>query len=478
MKRAFQDVLDSLKSLRDGVLPSTQAFPPLDVDQIARELSLSDRARERPITPAKDAPESAELKISQEIQNRARKATEEYRARLSLYESRIREATANSELRVEIEAAGRAALADFDMLATNDRNHLFARRSEVRDREAEYEGFRSAHGLTRLARTVSSTEKTVVSLVLAIAFCSEAILNGMFFAQGSEAGLIGGVLQAAVLAILNVVPAIAFAVYGIPALLHRNTVLKAFGAGAFLCYIGWALFINLVIAHFREIFISNTGNVDMNVLWSRLVADPWALQDPQSWLLGCLGLLISVSAAIAASRLDDRYWGYGDVARNREDAIAQFAAEREQCLFRLQQRRDDAVADMTQVMHELRRYEYERRLAVTGRERLYQDFTAYLDHLSVAYKHLVGNYRSVVAKALEEQQLPAPSFSYQIGSIELGRPALEPVPKMDDDIRDEAVSKLEHYIKAINDEFAKRVHNYDTQADIEQAVAQVEHAAA
>lgn len=478
MKRAFQDVLGSLKSLRDGVLPSTQAFPPLDVDQISRDLDLAHLARERPITPANGAAESAELKISQEIQNRARKAAEEYRTRLSLYESRIREATANSELRIEIEAAGRAALSDFDMLGTNDRNHLYARRSEVRDREAEYEWFRAAHGLTRLARTVGATEKIVIILVLAIAFCGESILNGMFFAQGSEAGLIGGVLQAAVLAILNVVPAVGFAVYGVPALVHRSPILKVFGTVAFLCYMGWALFINFVIAHFREIFVANSGQVDMNILWIRLVTDPWTLQDPQSWLLGCLGLLISVSAVIAASRLDDLYWGYGDVARGRERAIAQFAAEKELCLFRLQQRRDEAIADMTEVMHELRRYEYERRLAVTGRERLHQDFLVYLDHLAGVYGHLLGHYRTLVAKEFEEQQLPAPSFSSQIGSAELTRPALESIPKMDDDIRDEAVSKLEHYIKAINDEFAKRVREHATHPDIEPAVVQMKHAAA
>jgi len=478
MKRAFQDVLDSLKSLRDGVLPSTQAFPPLDVDQISRDLDLEHLARERPITPADGAAESAELRISQEVQNRARKAAEEYRTRLALYESRIREATASSELRIEIEAAGRAALSDFDMLGTNDRNHLFTRRLEVRDREAEYDRFRSAHGLTRLARTPSTTERIVIRLVLAIAFCGESIINGMFFAQGSEGGLIGGVLQAAVLAILNVVAAIAFAVYGRPALVHRSLILKVFGTAAFLCYIGWALFINLVIAHFRELFIPNTGQVDMNILWGRVLTDPWTLQDPQSWLLGCLGLIISLIAAISASRLDDPYWGYGEVARAREHAIAQFAAEKELCLFRLQNRRDEAVDDMKEVMHELRRYEYERRLAVTGRERLHQDFMLYLDHLAGVYGHLVGNYRTLVAKELEEQQLPAPSFSSQVGSIELPRPALESIPKMDDDIRDEAVRKLEHYIKAINDEFAKRVREYATHADIEPAVVQVEHAAA
>jgi hypothetical protein len=80
--KAFKSVLEKLKDLRDPVLPSIQAFPPLEVDQLTRQLDLIAKAeeagrRERPASN-ESTPDSAELDILAEIERWARKATEDY----------------------------------------------------------------------------------------------------------------------------------------------------------------------------------------------------------------------------------------------------------------------------------------------------------------------------------------------------------------------------------------------------------------
>ena len=46
MSGSLKDILAGLMGSREGVLPSIQSFPPLDLDQIARELKLNSRAEE------------------------------------------------------------------------------------------------------------------------------------------------------------------------------------------------------------------------------------------------------------------------------------------------------------------------------------------------------------------------------------------------------------------------------------------------
>jgi hypothetical protein len=80
---------------REGVFPSVQAFPPLDIEQIATDLRLDSRGREtgKSNQPATDSnvEDSAEGDIVAEIERRARKAEEEYHSQLELYDGRIRD---------------------------------------------------------------------------------------------------------------------------------------------------------------------------------------------------------------------------------------------------------------------------------------------------------------------------------------------------------------------------------------------------
>src|SRR5690606_17850757 len=257
-----------------------------------------------------------------------RKAAEEYRAALELYESRIRDAIISSELRVEVESAGEGAVSDFSIRAVNDANHLAALEQEAKGRDEEYLAFRRKHRLERLPKIVSGYERLFRGVVIAIFVILESILNGLFFAEGSEAGLVGGVVQAFTLSLLNIGAAVLFALYGLPLLIYRNFAVRLVGVATLLAYVAWLLGLNLVIAHFRDQFIASAGDVSALVLWEHLRTAPFALADAQSWLLAFLGVGFSLSALISASGLDDRYLFYGEIGRARDDAFKRFNDEK------------------------------------------------------------------------------------------------------------------------------------------------------
>jgi hypothetical protein len=337
--------------------------------------------------------------------------------------------------------------------------HLITR--EVEGRQQEYDEFRTANRLIRLPRIVGVREKVLRLLLVAILFLLESGLNGIMFAKGSDAGLIGGVAQALMLSLLNLGSAILLARYGLTQLVHRNPIRKVVGFLAVPVYSGLAVGINLLIAHFRDAFIAHAGEVDMVALKAQLLAHPFVLVDANSWVLCAVGIGFSLITLIDAAGLDDPYPGYGRIGRELAEAIGRFAQAKSQCLDGLMGRRNAAIKDMADVISDLRSLEYDADLAVQGRLRLHHDFVAHLGSLDTAHVSLVLRYREANERA--RHSLPPAYFREQPKATAfLEAPALPDPPAFDTGERQHAIARMEHYISAINDEYKRRVGDYDT----------------
>ena len=463
MPKPLSDLVSEFWGSRDGVLPSIQAFPPLDFEPLARELKLDERAAEaagRNQPPSdSDHEDTAELDVRAEIERRARKAGEDYAAAKDLYEARIRRALVSVNQRIAIEAAGENALADFGVQVTDELNYLHAPRNEFREREQEFERFRRLNELYRLPVDVSRTRRIAGYLLLVLFVLVESILNGVFFATGSEGGLIGGVVQALGLSAINIGPAVLYALFGLPLLYHRRLIVKLVGLLATAAYVGWALAVNLVIAHFRDLYVVSAGRIDMPQMWADLATAPLQLQDPNSWLLAFLGLGLSIVAAIDAAQLDDKYPHFGAIGRRRDRASRAYAHAKNGCLTGLQATRDGAVADMTSVLNAMNNAEYELTLAVTGRTNLHRNFRAYLDHLADTHARLVRRYRETNAKARHDAAPPRfarvperPEF--------LNAGALDEMPELGFDERGKVLERMEFFIKEVNRKYEEAVQRF------------------
>lgn len=463
MATSLRGLVATLLSSRESILPSIQAFPPLDIDQVAREINLEERAAEagklgQPSSDSTGA-DLAELDVLSAIERRARKDSDDYRSQLELYEGRIRRALITADQRARIEAAGQTALADFKAQTQDDLNHLHVLRTEVEGREEEFQAFRQKHRLERLPTIVTDRAKLARYLFLGILVVFESVLNGMFFAEGSETGLIGGVTQALVLSLLNVGGAVGYAVYGLPLLYHRQLRYKLAGVAATVSYVLFVLLLNLVIAHFRDLFVSGIGQVKAADIEQRLAAAPLTFTDAKSWLLGMLGLGLSLTAVIDASGLEDTYPGYGAVGRRREAAIARYAEARSRCFEGLQGLRNVAIEDMGQVIEMMRSSQYDLQLAVEGRTRLFQNYRADLDHLATAHEHLLRRYREANVRT---RTIAAPTYFVKnvARPLFLEIPVLNGMPEMRQDARTAVIRRMEHYIRAVNQAFEEALPRY------------------
>lgn len=465
MAKSVKDLVARTMGGAESAPPSSQTFPPLEVEQIARMLRLDERAENagRARLPAADAegPDGVELEVLGVIEEAARKANEDYLAQRDFYEGRIRRAAITPDLKVQLEAAGANALADFKAEIIHDQNTLHTLLQAAGNREAEYQEFRQRHNLNRLPRNISQGQRTFAFMVLAVFVIVESILNGMFFAEGSEAGIIGGVMQALVLSILNVGVAALYAIYGLPFLFHCKVWGKAVGVLATAAFAVWLLGLNLAIGHFRDLFVQEAGNVQMVELLSRLTSAPLLLGDAKSGLLVLLGIALGLLSVIDVAASHDPYPGYGAIGRERQRAIERYAHENAKSLAAIMKLRDQTVDDMTAAIELMRSAQFDMQQAIEGRARLHHNFRAYLEHLAVVHERLIQRYRDGNRRVRRGdvppyfRQPPArPSF--------IEPPVMSQMPGMEPDVRPEVIRQIDEDIKAVNEKFAQTVPEYQT----------------
>jgi len=470
MAKSFNDLLRELRGTREGVLPSIQSFPPLDVDELARQLDLDSRAREagQRNSPACDSEleDAAELDIRADIEGRARKTAEDYQGARELYEGRIRRALVSTDQRVSVEAFGQNALADFGVQATDELNKLHLAHLELEARERELSAFQRKHRLERLPNDPAPSRRTVSLLFVVFIFLVESMFNGMFFATGSEAGLIGGILQALALSSLNIGAACLYAAYCFRRMIHRVWVIKLVGLALTAAFIIWTLGINLLIAHFRDVFIANDGVVGMRDLMDRLAGAPLDLADPNSWLLGMLGVGLSLVTVIDVIGMDDMYPGFGAVGRRRAAAVRTYTADKASSLRGLEATRDKAVGEMLEVLHAMKNAEYELVLAIDGRSNLHRHLRAFLDHAADTYVRLSQRYREANQRARSDACVPARFKTPPSRPKFLTADPLDVLSELAKDERGLVVQRMDFFIQGVNRKYEETASRFDTVREI------------
>ena len=465
MPKSVRELVAATMGKPAGALPSIQTFPPLDVEQIARELRLDERAEKAAMagqpSPDSDGPDSAELDVLGKIETCARKASEDYLSQRDVYEGRIQRSAITPDLQVQIESAGSNALVDFKAEVIHDQNTLHTLLRSVGSRESEFREFRERHRLTRLPKHVPTGQRTLALMLLLVFVLLESIINGMFFAEGSEAGIIGGVMQALVLSVLNVGVASLYAVYGLPLLFHRQGAVKIIGTLVTILFAFWLVGLNLAIGHFRDLFVVDAGRVQMAVLLNRLTTAPLVLGDAKSAILVLLGIALGLLAVIDVAAMRDLYPGYGAIGRQRDLATDRYAEENAKSLAAMMQLRDHTVDDLSSAIELIRGTQFEMQQAIEGRTRLHHNLRAYFEHLAVVHDRLVQRYRECNRRVrrgdapLYFRSPPArPSF--------VDPPVLAPLAAHELDARADVIARIDYYIKAINEKFEQTMPEYQT----------------
>jgi hypothetical protein len=465
---ALSRLLNGLRREPHDYRASLQTFPDLNVDAVAREMTLARQGAEH---GRKEEPESeragldsTETSIVERVEAAKSSAYATLLDQKNLYEERLASLDFESRF-ADIRQAAPEAISELRASAALGRDELNRIRRDLAFKEKERDGFRARHRLTRAARISSGGSKTLKIGVLMVFVLIELFINGSFLAKGNEAGLFGGIIEALAFAALNVVFSFALAFFGIRLINRRGFFSRLVGLIALVALVAFAVGLNLVLAHYREVSAEIVEQAGQQAL-QRVLTHPLALTDLKSWLLFGIGLAFACFAMIDALLFDDPYPGYAGVEKRLNEAHDRYTAAKRDQIADLDEIRRQTGEGLEEANRDLsiRRNEYD--AILENRARVYTLFAAHQDQLERAANTLLSIYRDANRQA---RSTPAPKRFANPVRIERIKEPLPDTGVGRADLRQaiaDAQKLLADQVREVNAEFETLVERYQQIDDL------------
>jgi hypothetical protein len=401
-------------------------FRPVDTDALARKWALQAKGAadgRRNLPPPGQAPLSAaEQEIVLAIEAERERCAADAAAHLKAQNDALAQLETAMDIASLRNEAG-SALSSLEQIDREWQGEIPRLLRAAREALAEYERFRAGHRLARPARRPGHRGLALAWMGFLVVV--ESLLNGLFFAEGSEAGLLGGVAVALSVSVVNVV--LLGAVLGFfPARWahHRNLLVRLAGIALLAAGVIAIVVVNAFVAHYRDAYERMGDAVVLAEVWARLVAAPADLARLQSWLLFLLGLGFAGLGFAKGYRLDDPYPGYGAVDRRRAEAERTYMMNRQHRIDDATEARDRALRALAGGIERLRGAAAQRDQILAARASLVQKVASHEAHLQHAANALLTVYRDSNRGARTEPPPGHFGVSYAFPDSILERPAI------------------------------------------------------
>lgn len=411
-------MLDRLKSMfrSEDFIPSSSVFPSIDSDKIASELKLVDQGKLRgqdnqPPAETREF-DHIETSVIERVEELRRKGLENYESNRRVYNERLARAGQASK---EVDIAAGSAKNDFGALVQEWQSRIEGPRERLNETFAWRARYREKNRLERPAKEFEGWIKTFSLTIILVVI--EAGINSYLFSKGNEFGLLGGLLAAIIVSVVNVGGS-ALLGYLARYIHHRNWLLKLGGLIFVLLWMTFAFVMNLGVAHFRD-------GLEGGLSWAQstasavpaLLAQPFFLASIESWLLVGIGLLISVLSFRKGWHTDDPYPGYGRVDRSLARSRTDYEMELHNALEDLKDRRDQAIDELQDASEQVRNGITEAIDALFGQSTLSAHLKTFLEQCDVKTAHLLAIYRDANRAARKDP--PPKSFdkAYKFGAF-------------------------------------------------------------
>lgn len=399
---------ESLNRLWEGVREtshdfrvSTQVFPSVDVERLAKTLDLVNHAKtngeeNRPATEP-DVLDEVEAKVIETVEADKQAAHQLLEDQFQVFADRLNNLDFEGRFG-QIRTAVVSSVADFKAEVARGLDELHPLRKRLDEAQREKVAFKKRHGIDRAARVQSRAAKFLKIAVLVLVLVLESFFNGVYLSQGSEQGLVGGFMEAFGFSSVNVGFAFIFAVFCVRQIAHRSWFRKLLGAISVLAYFGIAGVLNLALAHYRDASSETFVQASKEVI-TRLQTAPLELADFNSWILFGVGFLFSLTAFIDSYFLADPYPGFGGVESRERAAQDSYIDQKNYLIDRLKEIRDDHNDKVDDIIKDLSKRRQEHSAIIGNRARMVELFMAYQNQLEAVANTLLKIYRSANTKA-------------------------------------------------------------------------------
>lgn len=442
------ELADKINSPRHNSIPSVMQFPQVNIDGLKRKLGLKKMASEQGAAdlPASDseALDPIELKIIAELEETGREQVDLYNEQQNTYAERAADTNVQGRV-LQIKGIVSNSISSLKRQTHTGSGDLYAMKRDLIQTEVALANFSAEHGLQRPAHNHQG--QTFRYWILALMLAIEGVLNGTFLAQGSELGLIGGFLQAVIIAAINVAFGFIYGRFAAPQLSHRKIACKLIGWLFLPLYIGVAVGFNLVVAHYRTLMSVDPLDASIKAFYE-LRASPFGIDDLNSWALFLVGVLFSALASYEAWRLDDPYPGYGQVTRRNLESHVEYNDLKNELQAELDGVKDKADKEIEDLVRSITSRQGELGNIAMRSQTLKAAMIDYLAHLDTAAHTLLAYYHN---ENLKSRSSPAPERFGRANLWVYPRPSLDGAI-----ISEEQRERMEVALKNAADEIPKQ----------------------
>lgn len=306
-------------------------------------------------------------------------------------------------------------------------NDLHIPKADASEAQTEEARFKKENKLERLPQLPDSTILHVGVLLFLLVV--ESAFNATFYATGHEAGWIGGMSVAVILALLNLIAGGSLGHFVLPMFNHVKKQRRL--AGTFLLVVGSSLvgLFNLFVGHYRESFTNPETLFSLSAYEKGKVAvqkmriEPFAVSDFDSWILVILGIVCASIAAYDVYHMRDPYPGYGAVRKKVDRAKMRFQDALDRAYNKIRQIRGSASSDFHASLARIRADHNELDVALLKQGEIVEKFKKYSELLESSANSLFRYYRSAnemgrttppPAHFAENWKLPTPSIEHSV----------------------------------------------------------------
>jgi hypothetical protein len=424
-------LLNNLRSANHDFVPTTEVFPPFNAEKVAAEMDLAalGASRGKNNLPDKDAghPDEIEIKIAERVDQAKNTAFNNLEDQLHLFKVRLAGLDFDGQFS-HIEKVNAESLTDFkgEIVKGKAELHTLRRNLSVADRDLA--NFQKHHKLDRGAISPAGSKQFMKWALLVLVFLFEWIGNGFFLAEGSRLGFIGGVLEAGLFSLLNVGGTAIITMFGIRNLIHRSIMRKCFGLIALVAYIAFAITLNLVLAHYRELSGNLIDGIGVEA-FRRFMAAPLGLEDVKSWMLLGGGMFFSVVTALDVWSMGDPYMGYQAVHQRRVAAEDEYKRVQAELIDELIGLRDEHHEKVDQIIDRLKARRKDHSDIVAHRAKLLNLFKEYQVNLERSAIQMINIYRDANRSTRTD---PPPKHFNQTFKMERMKPTFDKSGELSD----------------------------------------------
>ncbi|MCO5092606.1 hypothetical protein [Bosea sp. (in: a-proteobacteria)] len=352
-------------------------------------------------------------------------------ARAREHATAIRQEAAASLNAVQAEIAGRRALFTQQRFEDGVRGIEAAMRGMLSKHGGEleqrvYDALRARREYAffnyenKLSADPSPDKWQFILFFLVVPLVIESLLNGNFFAEASDFGLIGGAATAVIISALNIALGFCMGVGPARYCQHVKGSHLFWALPAYAGMIALIVLFNLAVGHYREMLIANPDARSFQVM-PRLMENPLAIYDIKSVALVIIGCLVAFVAATKGYSAFGTYPGQASAYKRWRQRWSAVEEERRRLdatlLPELEAVRGRSDGFREDCHDELRRLQGVKAAAETARDL----YLSRLGQLRAAKDAAMMQYRE--ANLRVRTDLPPAYFTQSLNLAEIDQPA-------------------------------------------------------